>query len=42
MKKTHVYEVDFMRTFIMLGVLSVHTMTIFNQQFDDWTIRDYS
>ncbi|MGG7619170.1 acyltransferase [Bacillus coreaensis] len=38
MKKTHVYEVDFMRTFIMLGVLSVHTMTIFNQQFDDWTI----
>jgi len=37
-KKTHVYEVDFMRTFIMLGVLSVHTMTIFNQQFDDWTI----
>lgn len=37
-KKTHVYEVDFMRTFIMLGVLSVHTMTIFNQQFEDWTI----
>ncbi|WP_040209245.1 acyltransferase [Neobacillus jeddahensis] len=37
MKKTHLYEIDFMRTFIMLGVLSVHTMTIFNHQMEEGT-----
>ena len=37
MKKLHLYEIDFMRTFIMLGVLSVHTMTIFKNQMDEWT-----
>ncbi|WP_160723079.1 acyltransferase [Bacillus sp. USDA818B3_A] len=38
MKKTHLYEIDFMRTYIMLGVLSVHTMTIFTNQMDDESI----
>ncbi|WP_251551479.1 acyltransferase [Neobacillus muris] len=38
MKKLHLYEIDFMRTFIMLGVLSVHTMTIFTNKLEDGTV----
>ncbi|WP_462409568.1 acyltransferase [Neobacillus sp. Marseille-QA0830] len=37
MKKIHLYEIDFMRTFIMLGVLSVHTMTIFTNEMEKGT-----
>ncbi|WP_018663060.1 acyltransferase [Heyndrickxia acidiproducens] len=37
MKKVHLYEIDFMRGFIMLGVLSVHTMSAYDSQLKDWT-----
>jgi hypothetical protein len=37
MKKEHLYEIDFMRAFIMLGVLSVHTVTIFMGRIPDMT-----
>ncbi|MCL6443996.1 MAG: acyltransferase [Alicyclobacillus sp.] len=33
-KKQHLYEVDLMRTFIMMGVLSVHTITAYMAQLD--------
>ncbi|MEC2222378.1 MULTISPECIES: hypothetical protein [Heyndrickxia] len=34
----HLYEIDFMRGFIMLGVLAVHTMSIYDAQLNDWTV----
>ncbi|WP_026961367.1 acyltransferase [Alicyclobacillus herbarius] len=36
-KKVHLYEIDLMRAFIMLGVLSVHTVTIYMSRLTDWT-----
>lgn len=37
MEKKHLYEIDLMRAIIMLGVLSVHTMSIFDEQLEDGT-----
>ncbi|GER66802.1 acyltransferase [Weizmannia acidilactici] len=39
MKKIHLYEIDFMRGFIMLCVLSVHTMSIYDSRLEDWTVE---
>jgi len=37
MAKKHLYEIDLMRGLIMLGVLSVHSMTVYISQLEDWT-----
>ncbi|GGH77539.1 hypothetical protein JOD43_001504 [Pullulanibacillus pueri] len=37
MQKKHLYEIDLMRTFIMLGVLSVHSVSVYLSQLEDWT-----
>ncbi|GGE33577.1 acyltransferase [Pullulanibacillus camelliae] len=37
MKKKHLYEIDLMRGLIMLGVLSVHSITVYISQLEDWT-----
>jgi hypothetical protein len=38
LKKQHLYEIDLMRAFIMLGVLSVHTVTIYLSRLTDKTL----
>ncbi|MFT8311977.1 MAG: acyltransferase [Sporolactobacillus sp.] len=38
MKRKHLYEIDLMRAIIMFGVLSVHTMSIFDSQLKGWTM----
>jgi len=35
--KKHLYEIDLMRAFIMLGVLSVHTVTLYMARLQDMT-----
>lgn len=42
LKKKHLYEIDLMRAIIMLGVLSVHTMSIFDNQLKGWTFSSIS
>lgn len=39
MKNKHLYEIDFMRAAIMLGVISVHTVSVYNNQLQGWNIE---